>query len=213
MASIFAAGQGAELVYHIHGMVNDKLEGQRVTKLLAELDARFEGSSSWAPVRHALADLAPLCMSGRPSLQVVMKRWALAEGRPFAAADVWRVLFAFSMVLGTRRDCDSERSRAMVRFVQHVHAVLAEQPEYSALATSLRALTDTLGALPPFYGTRDVFSLVALARNGLLARGVRIDTVEQLQVASSAQAHWLRPLWRTYVTNLPAGSCGSFTCA
>ena len=212
MAEQVAAGGGAELVHRIHGMVDDKLESQRLHRLVGELDTEFAGGGEWPAVRRELLARGPRLLTGRPALQVVLKRWALSEGAPFPPEAAWRVLFAFSMVLGHRHACSQQRRASFARFVGHLRGALAPHAEYAALAGALGALHAALAHLREPYGTREAFTLVALARQGLLEH-VRAITVAEVRDARNQESVWLRPLWHVYKHNLPAGACGTFTCA
>lgn len=196
------AGGAVELVYRIHCDVDNKLESQRLEALLAAVSAPDEVA---AKIRAASATL-----SGRPSLQVVRKRWELSEGKPFAESSVWRVLFAFVMLVDT--DDDPVARRAALRdWTDSLGRLMLSTLEYAALGAKLMTLVKVLQR-GLAYSTRDGFALVALAREGRLPQLASLSLID-VREAKRAERAWLKPLWHAYKHNLPAGACGKFTCA
>lgn len=207
---------GKEMVYALHCRVDDKLEGQRLDALLRTARAAAGGVSAdaWDAVEAALRQHAPSALSGRPSLAVVLKRWALSEGKPFPPSAVWRALFAFVLLQDAAPDAAAgeERRRALVAWTRDLASVLWYTLEYGALAASLLTLTAALEAVGPGLTSRGGFTLVACAREGMLSAEAP-PSAEDLAMLRLTEEAWLRPLWRIVRDNLPAGACGTYTCA
>lgn len=214
VASWFTHGEGIQRVYELHCAVDDKLEGQRVDKLLAQMRTAVD-PAAWDGVEAAVRSSAAV-LSGRPSLAVVLKRWALSEGKPFPPSAVWLGLLAFALMIDRESSEALRENRrvAIAHWARDLGAVLRHTLEYGALGRDLALVHDAvLGARGAT--SRDVFALIACAREGMLEKYVlwaaaSDDSVRALLAGEEA---WLRPLWRLYKQNLPAGACGSLTCA
>jgi hypothetical protein len=186
-------------VYKIHSLVDDKLEQQR-------LDRLFENVSIQDNVMDQIRKNS-LLLSTRPSLQVVMKRWELCEDKPFMDAAVWRTLFAFVMLIDTEDDGGEQRRQKIRSWTLALAEILQKATEYEDLSKKLKSLCNFMPTFP--YSTRQGFIVVAIAREGLLHSS---PTENDIAKHKEAERSWLKPLWSIYKHNLPAGSCGRFTC-
>lgn len=186
-------------VFKIHSLVDDKLERQR-------MDRFFEKVSIEPDVKERLR-MNSILLSSRPTLQVVMKRWELCEDKPFADAAVWRILFAFVMMVDTEEDGGENRRRSILSWISALASILENATEYEALAKKLKSLESIMPTFP--YSTRQGFFTIAMVRECLL----HVQPSENdLAKIKESERSWLKPLWSIYKHNLPAGSCGRFTC-
>jgi hypothetical protein len=186
-------------VYKIHSLVDDKLEHQR-------LDRLFETISLSSDVQDQIRQKF-IILSSRPTFQVVKKRWELSEEKLFSGSSVWRVLFSFVMLIDT--DEESQKRRDCIRsWITSLCTILENSLEYKHLSKKLDSLRRYL---PPYaYSSRQGFIIIALARERLLRD---IPTEDDLKKFKESEKSWLKPLWSIYKHNLPAGSCGRFTCS
>ena len=182
--------------YKMHCLVDDKLESQRLDRLFEQV--KVDESIS-AQIRNASS-----LLSTRPSLQVVMKRWELSEGKPFAETSVWRCLFAFVMLVDNDLN-PSIRRASIIQWISSLSSFLKSSLEYKALGAKLSRI-----AFPQEFSSKEGFNVLALARESLLPLEVSRKT---LMKKKEEESPWLKPLWQTYKNNLPAGACGKFTCA
>jgi len=185
----FAAGKSMEYVYKIHNYVNDKLELQRLDKL-------FQSVKLDESAKHAIQSNF-LILSTRPSIQVVFKRFELSEGKPFPDSSVWKVLLAFALLIDEEGHL---RREALKRWIPALGVCLARTLNYKSLASKLQSVS-----LSPSCSSKEAFVTLVLAREGI--------TEGSLKQKYASQKSWLKPLWTLYKRNLPAGSCGSYTCA
>ena len=140
--AICESGEGPKLVWQIHNLVNDKLEGQRLEKFMLEIKAT-------PAMRDKMVANAKL-LSNRPSFDVVMKRAALAttQLQYIHQDDIFRVLFAF--VLNSGNDAK----------------------KYEWIAKWIKALTNMypVKALEHVYlprSRKEAFASLLLARDGI----------------------------------------------
>jgi hypothetical protein len=186
-------------VYKIHALVDDKLEHQRIDRLFETISLSSEVQDQ---IRNNFMILSP-----RPTFQVVMKRWELSEDKLFSPSSVWRVLFSFVMLIDT--DEESQKRRDCLRsWISSLSIILQSSLEYKHLSEKLNILQR---CLPQYmYSSRQGFIIIALARESLLR-----DTPSEndLKKYKESEKSWLKPLWSIYKHNLPAGSCGRFTCS
>lgn len=189
-----------EYVYKIHCLVDDKLDKQRIEKL-------FEAVQIPDDLKEKIRQ-SSLLLSNRPTIQVVKKRWELSEHKPFCETSVWKVLFAFVMVLDTEEDAE-DRRKSLKWWIESLSKFLLQTHEYSDLGSSLSLLAKCL----PHYSftTRQGFTLIALAKERLLHD--REYSRDEIHTLKMKEGSWLKPLWHAYKHNMPAGSCGKFTCA
>ena len=188
-----------QYVYKIHSFVDDKLENQK-------LDQLFELISAPSEIQQQIRNNSIL-LSTRPTMQVVLKRWELSEDKLFPDTSVWKVLFAFVMLIDTDEEPDARRT-ALKSWITSLSSILQKSLEYKELASKLKKLYNFL---PSFaHSTREAFTIIALARENLLHSE---PSREELQKIKESERSWLKPLWSIYKHNLPAGSCGRFTCS
>jgi hypothetical protein len=199
VATAFKDEEAMAYVYKIHCLVDDKLECQR-------LDRLFEAVKVSKDLQDQLRSASSI-LSGRPTLQVVMKRWELCEGKPFSKSSVWRVLFAFVMLIDTDEEAEKRRE-AIKSWVKNLSIVLMDTVEYKDLGIKLSVLSENLPSYP--YSSRHGFAAIALAREGMLKVPLDFEDMKSVKVSENA---WLKPLWSAYKHNMPAGACGRFTCS
>ena len=180
-------GEGIELVYKLHNMVNDKLENQKLNSFIAKVHPDPETEARMRAER--------ITLSPRPSLEVVRKRFALSEGRPFSEDQVWRVLIAFVFDI----ESGSTRPAELNKFVTNLYHMLESTQMYEKLAKELKKLK-----FPSKFTVFEGFSILAFVKEDV--------SYKDLTSAIKSEKAWLLPLYELYEQDLPAGSCSVFTC-
>ena len=121
--------------------------------------------------------------SSNPSFEVIKKRAALSEGHPFSKASAWKAIFAIALA------CTNVKSFSS--FIENFAAIVTQK--YYGMSQALHKLYIHL-ACTRINDTKELFLICAMARNG--------NNVELAMESYSV-----------YIQNMPAGSCGSLTCA
>jgi hypothetical protein len=185
--TMFERGDGIKCIWNAHSLVDDKLEAQKIESL-------FAATNIPKSIQKKIIEKSYL-LSNRPSLTVVQKRWELSEGCPFREQSVWRVIFSFILCVDNETSQEAEiRLVTLRRWIKNLSSFLSRSLQYKLLASRLSLINIKDNAT-----SREAFDNVALSREGILTHlGSEI---------------WLKSLWKVYVGNLPAGTCGTFTCA
>lgn len=180
----FSRGDGIKCVYDIHSLVDDKLDYQRLNKFISEYNLKLNEDD----FKNAIKIL-----SNRPSLQVVEKRWELSEGVPFREQSVWRILFSFILCLDQESLEDAHHRReSFEKFTKALQYILSKSLQYKILGQKLCSINISN------LSSKQAFENIALARESI--------------IKSNEDDIWINELWKVYIGNMPAGSCGTFTC-
>ena len=185
---MFRNGQGIKCVWKAHNLVDDKLESQKLETLLEQLHLSEKDA-------NAIRKIAPSVLTLRPSLKVVEKRWELSEGMPFREQSVWKILFSFVLCLDDETvEQRAIRRSAMQEWILMLSSFLSRSLQYKVLAGSLHKIE--------FLDDCDSFSA--------------FETIARAREMTGKEADeniWIKALWKKYKGNMPASSCGTFTCA
>jgi hypothetical protein len=182
----FARGDGIKCVYDIHSLVDDKLEKQKLNLLLSNLKLFLNQEEFQTSLK---------ILTTRPSLQVVQKRFELSEGMPFREQSIWRVLFAFVLCIDNEDELDAQKRRqSLSKFITALSLFLQSSLQYKIIAKKLSFIN-----IQDNFSSKEAFENIALARESIQKNS--FDDV------------WINELWKIYIGNMPAGTCGTFTCS
>jgi hypothetical protein len=142
-------GHAPEWVSRLHALVETKLTRQRfvqivpamadaVVDMAADAAAATGGASSAAAADMLMAAAAranlATHMAKTPSHDVLLKRYVLSEGEPFAVADAWRVLLVITLAF------EDAPPSVLPKWVAAFAALVALVPRYEGEAARMAAL-------------------------------------------------------------------------
>jgi hypothetical protein len=136
--------KAVEYVYHLHNLVNDKLEIQKIEKLFLSVDFSEEQKQGILENR--------LLFSSRPTIETVKKRFNLSNGKPFSTSTIYKTLFSFVLVIDIDEEDPKIRRAALADFIKYLSIYLSNTEEFFEEATKLNNIR-----FPFQYNSKDGF--------------------------------------------------------
>jgi hypothetical protein len=204
-------------VYNIHNKVNEKLELQRLQKIL---DKHFDNNNELQKLLNKV--FMEEGSKKFPDFKIIEKRWLLSDGKPFGDEILWRVLLILSVYIDVE-DSDVTKKEKIANFIGFVKSIcrillnLKNNNLYTILGKQMQSLIRVIEILQTspivLFTSKFYFQLVLLAKSSSL---LFMDGDYQLifkLIKDSVLKDLLHVenLWKLYTTNLLVG-CSDTSC-
>ncbi len=138
------ADKSIEYVYHLHNLVNDKLEIQKIQKLFLSVPLN-EQQKQEIVENHVI-------LSSRPTIETVKKRFNLSRGNPFSTSTIYKVLFSFVLLVDIDEEDPKIRRAALSDFIKYLAVFLRNTTGYFEDSEKLSKIR-----LPSVYNSKEGF--------------------------------------------------------
>jgi hypothetical protein len=204
-------------VYNIHNKVNEKLELQRLQKIL---DKHFNNNNELQKVLNKV--FMEEGSKKFPDFKIIEKRWLLSDGKPFGDEILWRVLLILSVYIDIE-DSDVTKKEKIANFIGFVKSIcrillnLKNNNLYSILGKQMQSLVRVIEILQTspivLFTSKFYFQLVLLAKSSslLFMDGDYQLILKLIKDSVLKDLLHVENLWKLYTTNLLVG-CSDTSC-